>query len=435
MASGMVNLMEKEIKEMVRDPKILLSMVLMPLIVFPIMGLAIDVSQTALKKSIKDVSVAVIDLDHGPLAETLLVSFKALNVTVVDLEETNISRALHKMEERGITNLIVIPEGFSRNLTLGFKGELLIYSVINKLSISESVRASAIDVPLNTYEKILVYQFIEKAFPGRSPETVLSPLTFRNFVVFRGKRIPASPQALMNIFMSQSMGFPIVIMLLLISAMQIAATSISIEKEEKTLETLLSLPVGRLSILAAKLAGSVVVALAGAIAALVGINYYTSVIFASIPAEKFDLESLGLTLTPLAYLLLGVTMFITIISALALAICVASFSENVRSAQSLVTPLSILIVIPSVILMMVDLEILPLPVQAVLFLIPYTHSIISLRAAFIGDYLTMVRSILYLTIFTTVVLYVAAKIFTTERIITARMPFEKLRIKRRPTYI
>jgi len=431
MASGMRNLAEKEIKEMIRDPKILLSMILMPLIIFPLMGLAMNISQTALKESVKEISVAIINLDQGPLAENLITSFKMLNVTVVELEETNVSRALHEIEERQITTLMVIPEGFSENLTSGLQGKLLVYSVMKKLSFSEGVKASAIDAPLSVYEKILTYQILQEALPEMQPETVLNPINLQNFIIFRGKMIRASPQDLMRISMSQSMGFPMVIMLLLISAMQIAATSISIEKEEKTLETLLSLPVGRLSILIAKLVGSVVVALAGALAALVGVNYYTSVIFASVPSGEVSLESLGLALSPLAYLLLGVVMFITIISALALAIFIASFSDNVRSAQSLVAPFSMLIVIPSLILMMADLEALPFPVQTALLLIPYTHSIMASKAAFIGDYFTMVRSIIYLTAFTAVILYIAAKIFMTERIITARTPFERFRRKKR----
>jgi len=232
------------------------------------------------------------------------------------------------------------------------------------------------------------------------------------------------------LFMSQSFAFPMVIMLLLISAMQMAATSVAIEKEEKTLETLLTLPVGRLSILAGKLGGSVVVAAAGAIAALIGVNYYTSSIFRSVPIESLDMEALGFALSPTAYVLLGVTMFVTIISALALAICLSVFSENVRSAQAVVSFMIIPVIVPSLILMFADIEILPLAVQAIMYILPYTHSIIASKAAFMGDYFIMLRSIAYISLFTIVILYIAARIFTTEKIVTARISFKKLGIKR-----
>jgi len=419
---------KKEIKEMLRDPKILLGMVLMPLIVFPIMGAAINISTSTVEKSMKTATLAVMKLDHGPLADQLISSFKALNVSLLEIQSSPIDEAIRSLEKTNITTLIVIPPGFTENLTLGLKGELDVYAILRSISLSEGAKASAANAPISIYEKMLVYQAIKQAFPDRNPENVLDPIAVNSFVIFKGRLLNVSPEFLQGIFMSQSFGFPMVIMLLLISAMQIAATSISIEKEEKTLETLLTLPVGRLSILAGKLAGSIVVALAGAIAAIVGINFYAASIFSFVPTESVDLAALGLSLSPLAYLLLGVTMFVTIISALALAICIAVFSENVREAQSLIGPFSLIVILPSLVLMFVDIDALPLYFQVILYLMPYTHSIVASKAAFVGDYLTMLRSIAGISLFTLIVLYIAAKIFTTEKVITARLTLRKPKI-------
>jgi ABC-2 type transport system permease protein len=60
-----------------------------------------------------------------------------------------------------------------------------------------------------------------------------------------------------------------------------------------------------------------------------------------------------------------------------------------------------------------------------MYAIPYTHAILASKAAFMGDYLVMLRGIAYISAFTVLVLYIAAKIFTTERIITARISFRK----------
>ena len=171
--------------------------------------------------------------------------------------------------------------------------------------------------------------------------------------------------------------------------------------------------------------GSAVVAAAGAFAAMIGVGNYTGSILSVIPTESLNLEALGFTLTPIAYALLGLTMFMTIISALSLAICVASFSEDVRSAQSLVGPLNLLAIFPSIILMFADIEILPVSIQTLLYILPYTHAIVASKAAFMGDYLIMLISIAYISAFTFVILYIAAKIFTTEKIITARISFRK----------
>jgi ABC-2 type transport system permease protein len=400
-------------------------MVLMPIIIFPMMGAALNISSTAVEESLKGFSIAILNFDEGSQGDDLISFFNALNLTVVRSEAATIDEALASLQESNCTNLVVIPMDFTQNLTSDLQVELQVYSLFKSLSITEGTKASVASAPITAYENRIVYQLIDAAFPDKSPETVLDPVTLSSFVILKGNIIKASPEIIQALLMSQSFGFPLVIMLLLISAMQIAATSISIEKEEKTLETLLTLPVGRLSILTGKLAGSVVVAAAGAIAALIGVNYYTTTIFGFMPSVSPDLGGINLAMSPTSSILLGITMFVTIVSALALAICIAAFSENVRSAQSLVGPLNIVIVIPSIILMFADIEILPSFLQAILYAIPYTHSIIASKAALMGDYLIMLRSIAYISVFTIVILYIAARIFTTEKIITARLSLRK----------
>ena len=82
--------------------------------------------------------------------------------------------------------------------------------------------------------------------------------------------------------------------------MQIAATSVASEKEEKTLETLLSLPISRFTILFGKLAGSTIVAAVGAIAIIIGFNYYMgSFMVMGDMGVPVDLAAIGLAPTPL----------------------------------------------------------------------------------------------------------------------------------------
>jgi ABC-2 type transport system permease protein len=425
LVSGLNNLIKKEVKELLRDPKILLGTVLMPLLIFPLMGSAMNISSTAVEESVRQVSVWLMDMDRGPMAQSLSLSFRSMNVTIIETHASTVDEALEELQQTNITTLVIIPSGFSQNLTLGLKGNVEVYSVYKSLSVAEGVRSTIVDIPINVFEGALIRQAISQAFPGRDPSTVLDPISVSSFAVVKGKVVDVPPEVLRSLFLSQSLGFPMVIMLLLISAMQVAATTVSIEKEEKTLETLLTMPISRLGILTGKLVGSVVVAAAGAVASMIGVNYYTSSIFSMMPTETVNLEALGLTMSPLGYGLLGAVMFVTIVSALALAIVVAAFSENVRSAQSLVGFLNIIFIIPSLVLMFADIEILPYPFQMVLYAIPYTHAILASKAAFMGDYFIMVRSIAYISVFTVAVLYIAAKIFTTEKIVTARISFKK----------
>jgi len=423
MVSSLLNLVLKEIKELLRDPKVLLGVVLMPLLIFPLMGSAMNVSTTAVEQSTKRMSIALMDLDLGPQVEDLVLFIEAYNITVQMIGGESVSDALTQIQGGNIAALVVIPQGFSMNLSSGRRARLDIYTVLRSISVSEGVVSSVAGAPIQSYEKMLVDEAVRQTFPGRDPDTVLNPIDIASHVSFRGKMVEASPDLFQGILISQSFGFPMVVMLLLISSMQTAATSISVEKEEKTMETLLTLPVGRLSILTGKLAGSVIVAAVGAATSLIGVSFYTSSIVGAAGMNEVDMMSLGLAPTPMALFLLGVMMFVTIVSALALAICVATFADNVRSAQSLVGPLSVLVILPSLMLMFADIAILPPAVQVAMYVVPYTHSILASKAAFMGDYATMLVSIGYISLFTVAILYVTARIFTSERIITARLSF------------
>jgi ABC-2 type transport system permease protein len=226
---------------------------------------------------------------------------------------------------------------------------------------------------------------------------------------------------------------PLMVMMMVIFAIQMAATSIALEKEQKTLETLMTLPVGRLTILAGKLTGSVVIAIAGSISYMIGFSYYTASAFSFAPqATSVDMGGAGIGIQPIGYALLGIVMFVTLVSALALAISLAVFTDSVRSAQSLTGVLIVPLIIPAMILMFSDLEMLPPTIQWIMLAIPYTHTMLATKAALLGNYWIILRSIAYISVFTLVVLWVAAKIFSTERIITSRFTNFRFGKKKQP---
>jgi ABC-2 type transport system permease protein len=428
---GLFNIVVKEVKELVRDPKILLGMIIVPLIMFPLMGFAIQTSMETAEESMRSVSIAIMDLDEGPVAESLTNFLTALNVTTVEVDDLDLTKAVDYVQQLNVTGLVVIPSGFSNNITEGLKAELDVYTIFRGGGIVESTSASMINALLTAFEKGLVVQKVEEEFPDAS-QTVLDPVDMSEKTIIKGKPVNVNPSVLFGLMMSQSTGMPVGIMMLLIFAMQLAATSVASEKEEKTLETLLTLPINRFTILAGKLTGSIVVAVIGAAAYIVGFNYYMSSFTAMIPTEVgLDLATIGLAPTPITYLLLGVSLFVSLLSALALAISISIFAEDVRGAQALVGPLSILLIFPMIIMMFTDVYALPFPLTIILLAIPFTHPMMASNVTFTGDYLTAILGIVYVSIFTIVVLYVAARLFGTEKILTAKLKLRKLRFRKR----
>jgi ABC-2 type transport system permease protein len=140
-----------------------------------------------------------------------------------------------------------------------------------------------------------------------------------------------------------------------------------------------------------------------------------------------DLASLGLVPSLFGYVLLGISLFITLLSALALAVILSAFAEDVRSAQSLVSYIYPLIFIPSLVLMYVDINTLPVWLKLVLYAIPFSQPIIASKAVIMGDYLTAGLGIVYVVAFTLVIMYIASRLFATERILTAKLKLRGLR--------
>ncbi len=253
----------------------------------------------AAEESMGTISMAVMDLDEGPVTENLTNFLKALNVRIVELEDLNFTEAVNYVEQTNLTGLLVVPPDFSNNITSGLKAKLDVYTVFRGGGIAESTSSSAISALLNGFEEDLVIQKVGEKFLDQDPKTVLNPIDMSDNSIIKGKSVDV-PSVLFGLMMAQSTGMPVGIMVLLIFAMQLAATSVASEKEEKTLETLLTLPVNRFTILVGKLTGSIVVAVVGAIAYIIGFSYYMGSFMGVMPSENgVDLASVGLAPTPI----------------------------------------------------------------------------------------------------------------------------------------
>jgi ABC-2 type transport system permease protein len=414
----------KEVKELMRDPKILIGVVLMPIIIFPIMGSAIQISQESVERAVRGASFAVYTNDEGFVTEALL-SYLYTNNTAVPIDASSLEDALIRFKETDSSAMIYIPNGYHSNVTLGQKGVLKVYANLRNLNMAETESTNVVSSLISIYNYYFsiskIRNLLNQTGSMGTPEAVRSPIEIRYASILKGNVLDIPPTAIFNLVMGQSIMLPIMVIMMVIFAIQMAATSIALEKEQKTLETLMTLPVSRLTILAGKLSGSIVIALAGALSYLIGFGFYINSAFSFVPeVTTINISDVDIGITPFGMLLVGVVIFVTLVSALAMALSVAVFADNVRSAQSFTGVLITPIMIPAVVLMFSDIEMLPQSVQWLMLAVPYTHSIVATKAAFLSNYVVVLRSILFISVWTLVVLYIAAKIFSTERIITSR---------------
>lgn len=418
MLKGFQTIFVKELKELIRDPKILLGMLVIPLVLFPILGMILGYAAETAQEQVEKATLLVVDNDGGNWSDVFIAFMNASMKTIV-LNNLTPQQVLEQdlLTQNNSTQFIEIPAGFSANMTAHMNGNQNIRATVNVYGVFQGgglfsdISASVINTLVSGFNRVI------------APDVVQ---TTQSTIIKGEIQTGVDPATLASLMMMQTIAIPITIMIMLTYSMQIAATSVAMEKEEKTLETLLTVPVDRFAILMGKLASTIIVAGIASVAMMLGYNYMLGFITTQIPSElSVDLVKLGLVPSPFGYLLLGVSLFTTLLSGLALAVIMSAFASDVRGATALVGYIYPLIFIPAMALMYLDINTLPLAVKAVFFAIPYSQPIIASKAVVMGDYTTAVLGIIYVAIFTVVVMYVASRLFATEKILTAKLKFKK----------
>ena len=421
MLKGFTTILVKELKELMRDPKILIGMIVLPLIMFPIIGLVMGFAVQSAQEEAQKATLLVIDNDNGNWSN-VFVGYMNSSMNVVVIKNLSPQSVVDQglLGKYNSTMFLEIPSGFSANLTMHAEGAWNVTGMVNVYGvfnggggIFSGIGGTAVTAVVGGFNRAVAPDVV-----GISQSTIIKGQIEQG--------VDAS--TLSGLMLSQSIALPITIMIMLTYAMQIAATSVAMEKEEKTLETLLTTPVDRFAILMGKVSSTIIVAGAASIAVLVGYNYMIGSISSGIAGNvggAVDLVALGLVPSVGGYILLGISLFFTLLSALALAVIMSAFSENVRGAQALVGYVYPLIFIPSLALVYLDVNSLPFALKAIFYAIPYSHPIIAAKAVVTGDYGTVVFGIVYVALFTVVIMYIASRLFATEKILTAKLKFGK----------
>jgi len=96
------------------------------------------------------------------------------------------------------------------------------------------------------------------------------------------------------------------------------------------------------------------------------------------------------------------------------------FAENYKSSQMLSFPIVGLATFSMLLTMFKDFDTLPIVLRIVAFLIPFTHPMIALRLLMFGKVQLVIWGIVYVSVFTGVIISVITKVFNSDRLITGR---------------
>ena len=228
---------------------------------------------------------------------------------------------------------------------------------------------------------------------------------------------------------SQTYFFPIAVFFIVMLSAQMVMTAVASEKENKTLETLLSSPIDRRMLVVSKLAASAFIAALLSAAYMLGMRSFMSGITGGAgpvaSSTHSALAKLGLLITPQGYLLIGLSVLFCILCALSIAFILGALADDLKSVQGMMTPLMMMLMLSYLLPMFVDINSASFGLKFLLYAIPFTHAFIAPQNVMAGNNANVVWGIAYQAAVFAVFVTVADRLFSGESLLTLKLRFGK----------
>lgn len=419
-------LLKKEIKELL-TPQMLIPLFI-GVLVFVFIG---KVMGNETKKANAPQKVAVLDLDNSLFSRYSIDSLKNNNFNAIVYTGKNIETVLEDAKQKNINIVMVIPYGYEKGIQEFKPQQIDTYSIIKNFSVTGSMAARSLKNVINAINQSVSSQMITVKAPSVNPEDIKNPIKTNDFVIIGNKKASISSEYVTNFITSQSTFIPIVMFLIIILSAQMIAVGIASEKENKTLETLLSTPVDRISIVSAKMVAAGLVSLLMAAVYMFGFKYYINSFTentlknASNSVASSAMKQLGLEMNTTGYILLGASLFFSILIALAISLILGAFADDVKKVQGLVAPLTFLVMIPYLLSIFIDLSTATPMLKYAVYAIPFSHPFLASPNLFLHKYTPVLLGIAYQAVLFLIFVIIAGRIFSSDKILTMKLDLRK----------
>ena len=427
----LLNLIRKELKEQLTVGSLVTMLVM--IVVLSAVGTMVGEQTAEISEPSK---IGVVNLDDGTDYSDVAVNgirafykdpdeyvIMIAGISETSIEERN-SDILRAMEDNDLDTLLVIEKGFHDKVTVdgsaGGGGVISTYWRQTDAGMTGSLStATAYGVIVSISNEVSKRLISDDTLSSLDPAFTMDPLnTGKQSTILNGSvKEGVTPADVYNAVYAQSMFLPIMVMMIIITIGGTIIGSIGNEKENKTMETLLTLPVGRTTIVSGKLIGSAIVGLIYGGMYMVGIYFMTSGMN-SMDGNTVSLEELGLVLSLVDWTAVIAVLFLSIMCALGLCMIMGAFAKNYKSAQTMTLPLSILAMVPMFITMFSSFQALPAPIQAVTFAIPFSHPMMAMQNLMFGETALVLYGLIYLMIFSLAALYITVRLYKSDILVT-----------------
>ena len=438
------NLLKKELSELITKQAII-SMIFV-LVLFVFMG---QIMGHSMEEGFDTSTLNICIKDDSDFTKNVIDRIKADETTELNIVDIQSDNYYDELERLDLKYVVIIPEGYGDSIVNEKKSGQLIFASKVSLGFSAAMSSISSSDAVSTIVDNSADEAMESIYGLTAEDVALitSPANTVEFSAANGKSVEISAAAVSSIVMMESMIAPFAIFFLLLLASQMIMTAISTEKIDKTLETLLSTPVSRMTVLTAKMVAAIISALLNAVFMIVGFGIYMVSIMGGAMSGATNgsanisdiagmtnvpdtgaltdvlstadaISQLGFSLSGMDILLFGLQLFLTLAIGLSISLILGAAATDVKSVQTLVMPIMIAVMIPFFVTMFMDFGEMPVAAKVIMFLIPFTHSYIALTNLLSGDMIMYWGGLAYQIVFFAVCMFLAVRMFTSDKLFT-----------------
>ena len=435
----LLNVTKKELRELF-TPGAVASVVLV-IVIFVVMGQAMsghsdEISAPPSIGVVYEEDASIVIYDNYTYQSLVEAAYKSTYGNNVDLSHIHVMKAAYG-DEKAITDeissngykyAIALPKALHTNLdhtsaTQCEKTTIPVYYVYKSGGVFSST-SSITSASLVSNISSLLSLSIMKTITGNPDPAIVYNLehpvvtsnsqthTLVNGKVYEG----VTPYQISSAQLGQSMMIPIVVMLVITMVGSVVVSSMGSEKENKTLETLLTMPVKRTVIVSGKLLAAAIMGLFYGGCYLIGMMSYSNGLSSGL--SSINLNDYGLGMTPVGWVTLFVILFLSIFSALGICMILGAFTKNYKMAQTMVMPVSVMAIIPMMVLLFSDWSSLPTLLQGIMFAIPFSHPMMAMSNIVLGNTALIMAGIAYLAVLDAVLVFITVRLYNSDILIT-----------------
>lgn len=426
-------LLKKELKELFTVQTLI--PILISVLIFMMLGAVVnDAVEAEQGQTAGGEKLVVLDLDATSLSGDVIKVLNNAGFNVSTKHQGEVLDIIHEAQQLEARAVLVIHQGFEQNALQAIPQNIDTYSILTDLSLMGQTGDATLEAAITQVNEYVSDMLIQKGIIiSVDPNAIKNPVIKTDYLFMNDQIANVSALEVKSFLMSQNTLIPVVMFMIIVYASQLLITALAAEKENKTMETLLSTPVKRSTIIGAKMTAAGISALVYAVVYMFCFqNYMGNLMGGSAASEQMQqaLEQLGLILGVGDYILLGISLFAGILVALALACILGAFAEDVKKAQGYITPLMLLALIPYLFSMFTDVNSASLPIKILLNAIPFTHPFQASSYLLLDQYLPVILGVLYEIGLLCVFVWVAARIYASDKIFVMKHSRKKMMLKR-----